>query len=112
MDFIYKILLEGLWTTEDTIFDVDYYSKISFKEMKKKSYIVASRFGVNEVKQAKSGSCYFIIFNPHNHFIYEVRISNHPPSPKNKDKNVKTINLTFSQSIPEMVRFIKNTIRE
>lgn len=108
MNFIDKILFEGLYADTDTIYDLDYYTKVTPKEIKRKAYKLAARFNVHEVQQAKTGSCYFIIFNPIDHFIYEVRISNHPPIKKEKFNQV--IELTYSQSLDEMIKIIKNTI--
>jgi len=109
MLFINKILLEGLYADTDTIYDIDYYTKVPYKEIKKKTYRLAARFGVDKVYQAKTGSCYFIIFNPNNHFIYEVRVSNHPST--NKDKYYQTIELSYSQSLFEMSQIIKDTLK-
>jgi len=109
MNLIDKILMEGLWSNDNSIYDMDYYTNIDPKLVKKKAYIVASKFGVYKVQQAKTGSCYFYIFNPINHFIYEVRISTHPSS-HSKEKNYQLIDLSYSQSTSEMIRIIQNKL--
>lgn len=109
MDFISKILLEGLYADTDSIYDVDYFRNVTPRQIKKKTVLLANLLGVDKVNQATTGSCYFVLFSPKTHFIYQVRVSNHPSGNKNKPYDV--IELTYSQTIRNMINTINDKIK-
>lgn len=108
MNLIDKILLEGVYSFGQSIYDRDYFQNISPDQIKRKAQKLARYFDVSSVKQTKSGSCYFILFNPKDHFTYEIRISDHTSN--TKSPYYQTIELSYSQSLYEMAKTIKKKL--